>query len=335
MAGARFLWDLPVGWLIWPIFWLILFIRCIINAFPSSGLRTVYEQISFLETIINSVVKDALINSTSLQMQVAALYLYYALYHKQPLLNFVKMRLTPPDMDKMQEFLRLLNARPQQYHQPLLVLKRLWSESAFLFVAEEQEVLKVMYQGIITLKRQKKGDQLLKPEPVNLRMEMEEVFDEEEGLLARIEMLEVAYNEMKDVLGGQDPNLAESNVYTSVTQQLSKVAELLNKTTNFPQPTDDREVKTTRRDLILDKISAIQRSKNTLPDDNESRAGPSSSSSVKAEPIVVEDKDAIYIDASFLRGDQKRAQSYAQRVIAEEKNKKKKKSGPPVKRRRK
>lgn len=255
-------------------------------------------------------------------MQIAALYLYYALYHKQPVYKFVKMRITLADSEKLLELSRLLKARPQQYGQPLLILTKLLSESGFLLVAENEEYLRVQNYKNHSLAS---IPDIPNFEPLNLRLEMDDVFDPDEGLLTRMEMLEIAYNEMKEVLGKDDPNLAAKNICSSVKQSLNKVALILNKTTEFPMiaPLAPSVAEKTAREKILEKITALQQLKNTLPKQEKTdEPGPSSKRFRLDAEVIKEEEDKIQIDMSFMSVPQeKRTQSYAQAGIEEENNK--------------
>lgn len=256
-------------------------------------------------------------------MQIAALYLYYALYHKQPVYKFVKMRITLADSEKLLEFSRLLKARPQQYGQPLLILSKLLSESGFLLVTENEEYLRVQNYKNHSLAS---IPDIPNFEPLNLRLEMDDVFDPDEGLLTRMEMLEIAYNEMKEVLGKDDPNLAAKNICSTVKQSLNKVALILNKTTEFPiiAPFAPSVAEKTSRERILEKITALQQLKNTLPCKQEKRdePGPSSKRFRLDAEVIKEEEDKIQIDLSFMSVPQeKTTKSYAQREIEDENNK--------------
>lgn len=281
------------------------------------------------------VVKDALLNSTTINKQIAALYLYYALFHKQPLHQFVRMRITSEDSRKLHQFSRLLKAKPTQFGQPLLILAKLWSDTGFLLVAEDEECLRILYRGVLVNERMR-ADLAAPFEPLNLRMEMEDVFDVDEGLLTRIEILEVAYNEMKEVLAPNedDPNMRTSNICSTVTGQLNRVASLLNKDTQFPSSREvveeqQQQVTMTGRERVLNKISAIQRSKNTLPVEQNLMSA-SAPKRYRADPTVVvvsEDEEQIRIDTSFMSLPQeKRKESYAQQVANDQEDQEKKKN---------
>lgn len=281
------------------------------------------------------VVKDALLNSTTINKQIAALYLYYALFHKQPLHQFVRMRITSEDSRKLHQFSRLLKAKPTQFGQPLLILAKLWSDTGFLLVAEDEECLRILYRGVL-VNESERGRMRADFEPLNLRMEMEDVFDVEEGLLTRIEILEVAYNEMKEVLAPNedDPNMRTSNICSTVTGQLNRVASLLNKDTQFSSSREvveeqQRQVTMTGRERVLNKISAIQRSKNTLPVEQNLMSA-SAPKRYRADPTVVvvsEDEEQIRIDTSFMSLPQeKRKESYAQQVANDQEDQEKKKN---------
>lgn len=264
-------------------------------SFFFSGLRTPYEKIHFVDKLL-LVIKEALLHSETVPMQIAALYLYYAVYNKQPLQRFSRIRITLSESDKLLAFTKSLNNRPQ----PLTILSRLWSEGAFMLVADSEEVLKIARKTSSYREECKPQEQAFKT--LNLRMDMEDLFDEEEGLLGRMEMLEVAYNEMKEDLGGQGDNqLASTMTCDAIRKQLDKIQDLLVTNTAFPGPSNDQlqaPTKSTRRNRVLEKISAIQRSKNTLPLDE---PGPSPKK-FKSNPevIVIEDEDSINIDTSFL-----------------------------------
>lgn len=243
------------------------------------------------------MIKEALLDSETVPMRIAALYLYYAVYNKQPLQRFSRIRITLSESEKLLAFTKLLlHNRPQ----PLMIMSRLWSEGAFMLVADPEEVL--------TLSRKPKDQKVAVKhpehhfEPLNLRMEMEDLFDEEQGLLGRMEMLEVAYNEMKEDLGGGqgDNQLAPTMVCDTIRKQLGKIQDLLVTSYAFPAPSNDAlaaQTKSTRRDQVLEKISAIQRSKNTLPEE----PGPSPKKfKSDSEIIVIEDEKSININTSFL-----------------------------------
>lgn len=281
--------------------------------FPSSGIRTTQEHICFMETIL-PVVKEELLAITSLPRQIGALYLFYALFHKQPLQHFVHMRITPADSAKLTELFQVLNSRPQIHRQPLLVFSRLWrQDAAFLWVAEETEQLKVLYAETSRSKWKGNAEKVADFEPLNLRREMEDVLDREEGLIAGMEVLEVAYNEMKEELGRNDPMLDPSTVCATINESIDKIAGLLNKVDVFTtgRHSENGEAKEqegkkmtrkeTRRERVLKKISEIQKSKNTLKEETV----------VKDEVVIVEENE-LQIDTSFLcRPTQKKPLSYA------------------------
>lgn len=288
-----------------------------------SGLRTVHEKITFMESIID-VVKDAwLTTSTTSNMQIAALYLYYALYYKQPLLHFSKMRLTLSDMDRLLDFHRLLETRPQHFYQPRLVFYKLFQGGAFLYTVVNEEILKIIHRSVETPSHAaKKRCALSSFVPLNLKLEMEDVFDEEEGLIGRMEILEIAYNEMKEVLGNNDPNLTQSSVTQTVCAQIRKINDLLTQHTAYPSTNQEPSSTPTltRRQVMLEKISAIQRSKNTLPEEEESQLPISKRfKAVDGQPVVIEDDqtDSYEINASFMSNprNKKNTGSFAERIV--------------------
>lgn len=272
------------------------------------------------------VVKDALVNAPNLNMQIAALYLYYSLYNKQPLRHFVKIRLTLSDIDKLiQQFFPLLQSRAQ-YQQPLLIFRKLWEQCSFHFVAESHEILKILHRKpTYSVQTTTTSIQVDDFEPLNLRVEMEDVFDEDEGIIARLSMLELAYNEMKEELGRGDPTIVPSRVCETITSHIDNIGRLLNTNAIFPE--EEKRKKLTRRDQVLEKISAIQRTKNTLPEEDQ-KAGPSKkrprerSYPGKEVNVVVEDEENISIDTSFMSVPQQRYSSISERVLGVDNKKK-------------
>lgn len=236
------------------------------ESLPFSGFRNVHEQLHFTEKIIETV-KDILLKTEKLPLKVGCLYLYYALYQKQPLQNFIKMRITLSDCDKLHELLRLLKAH-SELADARMVFMKLWSQQAFKFVAVDQE-----YLFVKSSKRSTQSHPTELFHPLNLRAEMEDIFDEEEGLVAGLELLEVAYNNMKEKLIDKDSNLSQSNISANIKSNLDKIALLLDKSKLITDQGIGELIKEeepgtanvmTARARILDKISDIQRSKNTL-----------------------------------------------------------------------
>lgn len=193
-------------------------------------------------------------------MEVGSLYLYYAIYQKQPMQNFVKMRITPSGCNKLYGLVVLLKSRPS-LGDALMVFMKLWSQNAFTFVATEQEILNV-----------KTNHARIAPvtdkfEALNLRGEMEDIFDEEEGIVAGLQLLESAYNDMKVNLVENDANLPPSDVSSKIQTNLNNIASILNRTARVEF--DRRQEKIpkavpTARTRIIEKISGIQRSKATI-----------------------------------------------------------------------
>lgn len=264
------------------------------------------------------VVREELLTITSLPRQIGALYLYYAMFHKQPLHQFVRMRMTPLDCDKLIELFQVLNSRPQTYRQPLLILSRLWREdAAFLWVAEETEELKVVYSERCPKdKRSSRRETLADFKPLNLRLEMEDVLDREEGLIAGIEVLEVAYNEMKEELGRNDPMLDPSTVCATINENMDKIAGLLNRVDLCTKGGQLNKMekklvsrRETRKERVLKKITELQKKKNTLKEELSVENG-----------VVIEEENELQIDTSFLcRPNQKKPLSYATKcAIVEE-----------------
>lgn len=262
-----------------------------------------------------------LINSQSLPHQIGALYLYYAVFNKQPLERFIKMRLTMEEHKKILEFRSLLDARSQQYSQPLQVLSTLWFTGAFSFVADANEHLHMKHRE--QKEKYCTNDPLNEFVPINLRLDMEDLFDQEEGILARVEILEMAYNEMKESLGKNDSNLAASSVSTTVNNQMGKIMSLLDISHKYAKSTFESTSSTdvTRKKKVLEKISAIQRSKNTLEEEKEEKeeefyTGPGNKryKHVKGEVMKVVD-DIIELDMTFMKSKQYTdSSSYAEKM---------------------
>lgn len=272
-----------------------------------------------METIV-PIVKDYLINSPTIATQIGALFLYYALYHKQPLLHFVRMRITPQDCEKLIELAQLLKVRSQpQYAEARSVLAKLWStDGGFRFVAEEEELLNICYKS--TVKNADKIVEIPQYEPLNLRMEMEDVLDSDEGLIGGMKYLEIAYNEMKEVLGKSDPNLPPSTICSQISERLDVISEILNPTGSEITSKDDGTAKDTGKQRVLRKISAIQKAKNTLNEDTSEEAvkpGPSKRQKVEMndEPVVTAEEDVIHIDTSFMVVRHKKTLTHVQKCI--------------------
>ena len=284
-----------------------------------------HEQICFTEMVL-FVLKDELLSAPSLSRQIGALYMFYAVFHKQPLDRFVRMRLSAKDCDKLIQFLQLLQTRSQSLRQPLAILSRLlFADHAFLFVAHERQFLKATYTVSKRSLKSRQEDALADFAPLNLRLEMEDVLDREEGLVAGMEILQVAYNEMKEELDGSDPNLVASGICAAVNVPLDRIAALLNKTEQLTAADGSgRELekspgKETRKSRILKKISAIQMSKNTLVEQGkEETEGSSSSTGAGTSSVMLDDGDVVYIDATFLNKKKSHLTSKADKVVTEE-----------------
>lgn len=126
--------------------------------------------------------------------RVAALYLMYAMYFKQPTNNFCKFRFTQSDWNKMKQFYDTIGT-DAKYLQARSIFWRLWQCNAFRFVECDRE----HYPETMQFHRLE-NDGLDNFQKINASIlgHVNELQNDSKGLLSAIGTLQMGYNEMKE-----------------------------------------------------------------------------------------------------------------------------------------
>lgn len=161
-----------------------------------------------------------LLVNQKLSSQIGAVYLYYAIYHKQPAKEFSRMRLSPDDWVKLQHLVNTLILR-KNHCQPLFVLLKLLAHNCFEFVATEKECLR----SYCPLNVQEQDEEF---ERLDLEPLIDSLVDPNDGLLNEINLLEVAYNETKEHLARATSELVvPTKVHDNLHDRLMKISQLM------------------------------------------------------------------------------------------------------------
>lgn len=126
--------------------------------------------------------------------RVATLYLMYAMYFKQPANNFCRFRFTQSDWQKMKQFYDSICV-DAKYLQARTIFWRLWQHNAFRFVDCDRE----QYPETMQFHRLQ-NDGLDNFEKINTTIigRLDELQNEDTGLMSAIGTIQMGYNEMKE-----------------------------------------------------------------------------------------------------------------------------------------
>ncbi|XP_052872095.1 uncharacterized protein LOC128277646 [Anopheles cruzii] len=172
------------------------------------GRATVVELVEYTIEVLH-IVKQAFLSSKNQLERIGAFFTLYTLYFKQPSFMFCKIRLTLPQWRAFREFVdKPFNNQPLP--QISLILWKLFQSDAFLFVQEDVEhgFDSFMAKRSTTGTFDDKERLLLR---LNSSMEKElSGLHAPDGLLKGLEILEMAYNEMKEKLQDGEPSSSDA-----------------------------------------------------------------------------------------------------------------------------
>lgn len=158
---------------------------------------------------------------TSIGERVAALYLMYSMYFKQPTKDFCKFRFTLSKWQKMKTFYNRIQA-DSKYLQACTIFWRLWQSNAFRMVGCDVE----QYAQLIQNNRNNAEAPRFHRINSEVIGTLSSLRNGDRGLVCAIETLQVGYNEMKDHFKtnfGECSSLRSINVLKDIDSQLDNI----------------------------------------------------------------------------------------------------------------
>lgn len=158
---------------------------------------------------------------TSIGKRVAALYLMYSMYFKQPTKDFCKFRFTLSEWQKMKTFYDRIHA-DSKYLQACAIFWRLWQSNAFRLVGCDVE----QYAQLIQNNRNNAEAPTFHKINSEIIGTLRSLRNGDNGLVCAIETLQVGYNEMKDHFKtnfGECSSLRSINVLKDIDSQLDNI----------------------------------------------------------------------------------------------------------------
>lgn len=193
------------------------------------------------------ILKNVFVNFTSTAERLATLYLMYAMYFKQPTKDFCKFRFTLSDWQKMKVFYKAISGEAK-YLQVRAIFWRLWHANAFRFVETDNEY----YPDTVQMNRFGVGI------PGNFQKinttimgTVDDLQNDNKGLLSAIETLQVGYNEMKEHFAANFSdcsNLPSTQIINDIAPQLEKIKNLFRPEDHLPS--ENRHVKRQRKNAL-------------------------------------------------------------------------------------
>ncbi|XP_053667814.1 snRNA-activating protein complex subunit 1 [Anopheles marshallii] len=177
------------------------------------GRNTDAEMAEYLGEIFYTVKKCFFASKNQFE-RIAAFYLLYTLYFKQPLFMFCKIRLTLTEWRVMKDFARH-PYNGQKLPQVTVILWKLFKSDAFRFVHEELE------RGFDRFYLKSSGTSFDSSGPLRTSKDLEKELlslTTPGELINAMEILEMAYNEMKEALDDNGASATESIVGDKIPQ---------------------------------------------------------------------------------------------------------------------
>lgn len=157
----------------------------------------------------------------SIRERVAALYLMYSMYFKQPSKDFCKFRFTLSEWRKMKKFYDRIHA-DSKYLQACAIFWRLWQSNAFRLAGCDVE----QYAQLIQNNRNNAEAPRFHKINSEVTGTLSSLREGDKGLVCAIETLQVGYNEMKDHFKtnfGECFSLRSTNVLKDIDSQLDNI----------------------------------------------------------------------------------------------------------------
>ncbi|GAB0087857.1 uncharacterized protein DMENIID0001_022110 [Sergentomyia squamirostris] len=190
------------------------------------GFQRSLDAIEFTDNFI-PVVTQLFSTAANIREQLGAFYLLYILYHKQPALEYTKIRLKVSDWIAMKEFYGKINSC-SEYTQAKLIFWTLWRKDAFRFAISKMEQGLEIYMTKTDRENYiygtgAEGENDPKKEVIKL-------VEERNGIVSAIQLMEMGYNEMKEGLkdSKNDKLLPPSTCAAEILKGLREINDVWN-----------------------------------------------------------------------------------------------------------
>lgn len=173
------------------------------------------------------IVKHEFLEATVKHQQIGSLYLMYAMYFKQPTLEYCKFRFTVNEWMSFCQFYRSISEAPD-CNEPKLIFWKLLQNDAMRFVVAEHEYgfERFMHKDHMDDVGEKND---FKSIGTFIESELATMKDEMYGIIPALEMLQVGYNEMKEHLDMAGPSkglLPSTSIMSNIMTGMEKIEKI-------------------------------------------------------------------------------------------------------------